>query len=104
QAISDRLTDNPASYFLGYRLREYRVQPSDLVCRARQLGIDYDHQNGGKNLSHGEIVVDVRAKEIDVIGGNVFDSVTKRTLILDSDGFLTDNGARYFVVIQNRLL
>jgi hypothetical protein len=103
KAINDRLNQSPTSFFLGYRLREYKVKPGDLVCRAHQDDIDYDHQNNGDYLSHGDIVVAVRATEVDVIGGNVSDSVTKRTLKLDHDGFLTDNNARYFVVIDNKL-
>ncbi len=103
KAINDRIHHNAASYFLGYRLNEYKVQPGDLVCRARQSGIDYDHQHGGAYFSHGDIVVAVRDNEIDVIGGNVSNSVTKRTLKLDAQGFLTDNSARYFAVIENKL-
>jgi len=103
KAISDRLDANGASYIWGNRLGEHRPEPGDLVGRAREPGIDYDHQQGGHYYIHGDIVVEVRSGEIDVIGGNVRDSVTRRTLRLDPNGFLTDNGDRYFVVIENKL-
>lgn len=102
RAISDRLNHNPASFFLGFRLHEHTPQLGDLIGRARQPRIDYDHQAGGQYLSHSDIVFAKRHDEIDVIGGNVSNSVTKRTLKLDAHGHLTSTSG-YFVVVQNKL-
>jgi hypothetical protein len=48
------------------------------------------------------IVSDDRVS-VSVIGGNVQNSVTKRTLELDAEGFVRDSGWRFFVVIENKL-
>ena len=53
--------------------------------------------------SHGDIVVYVRPGEIGVIGGNVSDSVTLKTLKLDSAGYLVDKHDHWFVILENRL-
>ena len=40
---------------------------------------------------------------IGVIGGNVIDSVTKKTLAINHDGFLTDHSKNWFVVIADNM-
>ena len=44
-----------------------------------------------------------RPNEIDIIGGNVSNSVTKKTLRLDASGKVDDNSRPWFVVIKNLL-
>ena len=43
-----------------------------------------------------------RPGEIDVIGGNVRDSVTKKTLALNNKGQLVDPNHDWFVVLKKR--
>jgi hypothetical protein len=52
-------------------------------------------------MSHCDLVVAKRSNEIDVIGGNVSDSVTKKTLKLDANGKVKDATRPWFVVIKN---
>jgi len=53
--------------------------------------------------SHSDIVVDIRDGAVDVIGGNVKQSVTRTTYHLDADGKIKD-GRRVFIgVIKNSL-
>ena len=87
----------------GYRLSERAPQVGDLVCYARQDGVDFDHQPE-TYASHSDLVVAVRPGEIDVIGGNVEDSVTMKTLATDSQGHLIDKHSHWFAVLQNRLV
>lgn len=87
--------------FWGYRLDERAPQVGDLVGYAREGGISFDHQPTVYK-SHTDIVVDVRPGEVDVIGGNVQDSVTLKTLRTDSEGFLVDENQRWFVVMAPR--
>ncbi len=84
--------------FWGYRLSERAPQVGDLVGYARQGGITYDYQPVIYS-SHTDLVVAVRPHEIDVIGGNVQDSVSKKTLRTDDKGFLVDKHHRWFVVM-----
>jgi hypothetical protein len=76
------------------------------VCFARQQGIDYDHQDGGDYKGHSDVVVQVNAASIDVVGGNVGDSVTRRPIRLNTQGFLEQhivNGELLFGLMQNRI-
>ena len=49
-----------------------------------------------------DIVVAKRPGEIDVIGGNVRDSVCKKTLALSPSGHLADTSHNWFVVMKKR--
>ena len=76
------------------------------MCWSRQSGIDYDHQNGGDYKGHCDIVVDVGNAAVQVVGGNVGDSVTERPLPLTPAGFLAptiENGETLFALMQNRI-
>jgi len=105
QAIRDLLSGRDAAGFWGYRLNEMKPSVGDLVCWSRQDGIDYDHQNHGNYAGHTDIVVSVSAGSIDIIGGNVGNSVTRRTLALNEQGFLPplNNGEALFALMKNRI-
>ncbi|MEI9897871.1 MAG: DUF2272 domain-containing protein [Chthoniobacter sp.] len=94
--------------FLGYRLKEYAPQVGDLVCWARQAGISYENQNHGAYAGHSDLVVAVNNGNVEVIGGNVSNSVTRRPLPTDSQGHLlpTPGGhAEYLIaVMENKLV
>ena len=95
--LSRRANDKNFPYW-GYRIRERAPQVGDLVGYARKGGISYDYQPV-VYPSHTDLVAAVRPNEIDVIGGNVKDSVTKKTLRTDNSGFLVDQQYRWFVVM-----
>jgi Uncharacterized protein conserved in bacteria (DUF2272) len=104
QAIRDFLQGRAAGFW-GRRLNEQKPKVGDLVCWGREAGVDYDHQHGGDYAGHCDIVVDVRPDEVDIVGGNVGDSVTKRPLGLNS-GYLkpvTMGGENLFALMENRL-
>lgn len=95
--LARRNQDRQFAYW-GYRLSERAPQVGDLVGYARQGGITYDYQPVIYS-SHTDLVVAVRPGEIDVIGGNVQDSVTLKTLKTDRQGLLIDKHYRWFVVM-----
>jgi hypothetical protein len=97
-SILARRRNNRDFAYWGYRLSERAPQVGDLVGYARQGGIKYDYQPTVYS-SHTDLVVAVRPGEIDVIGGNVKDSVTKKTLKTDPEGKLIDKHYRWFVVM-----
>ena len=104
QAIRDHLNNNNVGFW-GWRLNELKPAVGDLVCWAREDGVDFDHQKSGNYAGHCDIVVAVEANEILVIGGNVGDSVTRRPLALDVE-FLTageHGGELLFAIMQNRV-
>lgn len=102
RAIRARRNLDENEVFWAYRLSERAPRVGDLVCYARQADIDFDHQKDVYK-SHTDLVVEVRPGEIDVIGGNVQDSVTLKTLATDVRGHLIDRHERWFAVLANRL-
>ena len=106
RAIKDLLQAKPQAGYYCYQLRECKPQVGDIVCWARQTGIDYQHQNGGDYAGHCDIVVEVNPGEIQIVGGNVGDSVTKRPLPLNAEGFLppiTQHGENLFGIMRCRI-
>jgi hypothetical protein len=104
QAIRDHLNNNNVGFW-GWRLNEHKPAVGDLVCWAREAGVDFEHQKGGNYAGHCDIVAAVEADEIFVIGGNVGDSVTRRPLSLNN-GFLAvgnRGGETLFAIMQNRV-
>jgi hypothetical protein len=101
RALDARNSNDQEYAFWAYRLTERAPQLGDMVGYAREQGVDFDHQPP-EYKSHCDIVVAVRPGEIDVIGGNVGDSVTLKTLKIDSSGLLVDKTNPWFVVLSNR--
>jgi len=82
-----------------------RVAPGDIVGAGRTKGMTFEQAQAlfDKKTdyeSHSDIVVEVRGGEADLIGGNVSDSVTKKTLKLDAKGRLRDKKNLSFVVMK----
>lgn len=86
-----------------YPPTDYAPQPGDLICatRAGQKVAQFDDVPTGATL-HCDIVVAVRPGELDSVGGNVRNSVTKSVRRLGPDGRLSGNGDRpWFLVLEN---
>ncbi|MBS0222978.1 MAG: DUF2272 domain-containing protein [Proteobacteria bacterium] len=102
----ERMVDRarrPGAAFIPRRLDERKPQVGDLICASRAGGTTtLDHLDRGPG--HCDIVVDVRPGEVQAIGGNVHDSVSRSVFPLDASGFLTPISDRpFFTVIENRL-
>ena len=87
--------------FVAFKIDEVTPEIGDLVCAPRQSGVTYDTTDN--YISHCDLVVAKRTNEIDIIGGNVSDSVTQKTLKLDTNGKVKDTTRPWFVVIKNLL-
>ncbi|MCK1385530.1 DUF2272 domain-containing protein [Bradyrhizobium sp. 21] len=98
QAIRDFDATNADVAYWCKRLTDHAPKPGDLICWAREEGVDYDHQKDGDYDGHCDVVVAVRPTQIDVIGGNVGQSVSRQTFALDAGGFVKG------VKIQEKLL
>lgn len=94
--------DTSAAYW-GHRVSERAPQVGDMVAYSRQRGITYDNQPQFYK-SHCDIVTAVRDGEIEVIGGNVRHSVTKKFLKTDSKGLLADRRHRWFAILEPKNL
>jgi hypothetical protein len=93
----------PGAAFIPRHLSERRPQVGDLICASRAGGRT-TLENLDRGPGHCDIVVEVRPGQVQVIGGNVDDSVSRSVFPLDENGFLSPISARqFFTVIENRL-
>ena len=97
--IANRKEGRLNAAFVGYRISEVSPKVGDLVCYGREGQGGYDATNSYKG--HCDIVVAKRPGEIEAIGGNVSDSVTKRILSTDKKGRLIDRNNNWFAIIKN---
>jgi hypothetical protein len=105
-AIAKRKNNDPNAAFKGYRINEVAPQVGDLVCASRGIDVGkvgYDTTRDYQ--SHCDIVVAIKPGRIDLIGGNVGNSVSLKTLTVDSQGKITKlpRNSSWFVVIKNLL-
>ena len=84
--------------FKGYKPNEVNIELGDLVCYARQDGINYN--TVGDYASHCDIVTKINNNKVEAIGGNISNSVSKSTYNLN-DGKIIDK--EIFVVIKTNL-
>jgi hypothetical protein len=103
-----RLGIQSADYW-GFRPGEAGGQPvpGDIVAYARGKNMTpakahalFDSTKAYE--SHSDVVVAFRDGEIDVIGCNVLDSVTKKTLRIDANGDIQDDRHLWFAVLKRR--
>lgn len=89
--------------FIPHRINERKPEVGDLICASRAGGrTTLDNLDRGPG--HCDLVVERRAGEVQVIGGNVHDSVTRSVFPLDANGFLSPlSGRPLFTVIENKL-
>jgi len=107
RAIRDLLRRKPDAGYWGCRLAEAKSNVGDIVCWAKPAGIDYDHQKGGDYQGHCDLVVAVDDRQVDMVGGNVGNSVIKRPLRLSEGGVLQETvqgGEKLFAIVQNRIV
>jgi hypothetical protein len=108
-SIRARKDNVQSATYWGYRIDEAEAVPEvgDLVGYPRATGmttkkaLGFFDKTGGYN-SHTDLVVAKRQGEIDVIGGNVRDSVTLKTLATNANGRVIDNQHFWFVVMKRR--
>jgi hypothetical protein len=107
--IKNRKQQDQGAAYWGYRFDDAEAQPAvgDLIGCAFETDLSHDqkvgyYENTHSYHSHADIVVAKRLGEIDVIGGNVRDSVTKKTLALNAQGQLADTKHSWFVVLRRR--
>ncbi len=103
QAVKNR-KENNSKKFKAYRPNEVDVKVGDLVCYPRQSGVTYDSKSGYK--SHCDLIVEIKDNKAIGIGGNVSNSVGKKSYHL-KNGKIDKNKDELpyggvFVVIKNK--
>ena len=102
-AIFSKQAGHKDAAYWGHRITERAPQVGDMVCYSRQKGVSYDKQPL-RYKSHTDMVTAVRPGEVDVVGGNVGQSVSKRTLKTDENGLIVDTSRNWFAVLEPKNL
>ena len=100
----------PGRWFVPRRVRDYSPNPGDLICAPRggshPAAIDgyiSPHSLEGAS-SHCDLVVAKSGQTLEVVGGNVRNSVSRTNLELDGQGHLQPVPRRpWFLIMENRL-
>lgn len=100
-SIKNRKLGRLTNPFVGYKTSEVAPEVGDLVCYSRQNGVNYD--TTGFYKSHCDLVVSKKPNEIEVIGGNVNNAVTKKILAIDKSGRVVDKKYNWFAVIKTNI-
>lgn len=100
-SIANRKNGKYNEAFVGYKINEIAPKIGDLVCYSRQSGVDYDTK--GSYKSHCDLVVKKSKNQLELIGGNVLQAVTKRIVSIDSKGMITDKNKDWFAVIKTNI-
>src|SRR5262249_27073323 len=106
RAIQDRQQTHESAGYWCFRLNEAKPLVGSIGCWAREPGVDYDHQKNGDYKGHCDLVVSVAADQVEIVGGNVGNSVTRRPVGLDRNGFLLETshgGEQPFGLMQCRI-
>lgn len=97
-------------YFVPRRVADYSPNPGDLICayRGASRSAATSRYVSASELrgtpTHCDLVVAKSGGNLEVIGGNVRNSVSKVTLDLDGDGRLQPVPRRpWFLILENRL-
>ena len=98
--VKNRKEGKTNAPFVAYQLHELPADVGDLVCYARGDTEDNPYDRTSSYESHCDIVVNKTDTEIEVIGGNVRNSVSKKVLKAEN-GYITDTNNRWFAVIKN---
>lgn len=97
-AKENRLQNN-SNPFKAYRINERKPEPGDIVVRNRNgSSFSYENVQPHTTPSHSDIVVSVKSGYIEVIGGNVSQSVSRKRINLDSNGYI--NSPDHFAIIK----
>jgi hypothetical protein len=107
QAIYNRQHSIDDASLIGHRISEYTPRPGDLLCASRSWAIgQVTYENAGEYdffPSRCELVIRASSHQIEAIGGDLMDTVT-RHIIPASNGRIAPQAAeRWLVVIQTRI-
>jgi hypothetical protein len=98
---------NPGRFAVAERPDSYAPQRGDLICLWRRRPLRFDDLPAGRFASHCDIVVAARPGLLDVVGGNLENSVALRHIpvapdgrLAGPDGSLVDPHHPWFVVLR----
>lgn len=110
QAALGASQEGMANHYKAYEINQVKPELGDIICNDRKANgsctgtsLSNLKDRSGWKKSHGDIVVEVHANRLVVIGGNVSDTVTRREIKLDARGQIPANGrdgCAYFAILK----
>jgi hypothetical protein len=99
-AKKNRLANRTLNPFWLFRPSEFAPRVGDLLCNARDgSGLTFENvDDGNPRASHCNIVVSVAPGRLEVIGGNLGDTVSLEIVRTDSKGFVS--GQDFYAVLR----
>ena len=100
---------NPDAAWVPHTIDRYKPKPGDLICTTRGKIRPPELIEEVQNVldswrMHCDVVVEANGQTMQVIGGNVRNSVSKTILTLSSDGYVQFTPSRPWVlIVENRL-
>lgn len=109
--VKARKENDASALYHAYRLHEPEAVPEvgDIIGYTYAKNTSFAqaqayYDKTGTYPSHTDIVVARRPREVDVIGFNVLDSVTRKTVALTDKGLIADRSHKWFVVLKKNTL
>jgi len=100
--IAHAMNGGDAARFVARDARAYAPRVGDLICAPRGeafVAEVSDFERLRRGAYHCDLVVAVRAGQLDAIGGNVLDAVSLTQVALDARGRVVGTAARPWVVV-----
>lgn len=98
---------NVAGSFMAYHISELKPQIGDIIVAPRDSSLSYATLSKEGKKGHGDIIVEINADGVYVVGGNVGNSTSgkrgvtvnrKKPIRMSTDGYLT--GTDYDIIIR----
>jgi hypothetical protein len=107
EAIYNRQHSIDNASLIGHRVSEYAPRPGDLLCATRSWAIgQVTYDNAGRYdffPSRCELVIHTKANQIETIGGDLMDAVTRHTIQAINGKISSEASENWLVVIQTQL-
>mgnify|MGYP003637712860 CR=1 FL=1 len=93
--------ENNSNPIKAYRVNEKKPNVGDLVCYYRGTTSSDPFDRDSSYESHCDVVVFKDKEKLEVIGGNVGQSVTKKNVPLNAEGYVDKGrGTKWFAIIK----
>jgi hypothetical protein len=98
-ARTNRTAGN-ANPFKAFRPSEVALRVGDILVRRYDTSRPTDFNQISGRGYHGDIITSIANGRVEMVGGNVSDSVTRRTSAINSQGKVIDRGETFVAIVR----
>lgn len=103
-AARENRYSNSSNPFYAYKPTEVPLRVGDILVRRydKSKSTDFDSIEGGDHGAgyHGDIITSLSSGKVEMVGGNVGDSVTRRTSKVNDKGFVVESGEDFVAIVR----